>query len=143
MAKPEWGSKRFCQNKECEVSSYYDFDREPVHCPACGAGYDPETVLKSRRARSVPVEDPKDDREEEVEDDLDDDDDDDDNDGAEGEDVSGDDNAVLADEDAQDEVVPKIDEDRLGEADDDEGLVENDDLDGSQGSDGDEDDVTY
>lgn len=140
MAKPEWGSKRFCQNKECEVFSYYDFDREPVHCPACGMGYDPETVLKSRRARSVPVEEPKDESDEEVEDDLEDDDDGADEEGTDG---SGDDDAVLSEEDGQGEVVPKIDEDRLGEADDDDDLVDDDDLDGSEDSTGDGDDETY
>jgi len=140
VAKPEWGSKRFCQSKECEVYSYYDFDREPVHCPACGMGYDPETVLKSRRARSVPAEDPKNEsEEEEAEDDLDDED------GAdeEGEDGSGDDDTVLSDEDEPGEVVPKIDEDRLGEADDSDDLVDDGDLDGSEDSRGDRDDETY
>ena len=145
MAKPELGSKRFCQNKECEVYSYYDFCREPVRCPACGWEYDPETVLKSRRARNVPVEEPKDDSDEideDVEDDLDEDEDEDgaDEDGGEG---SGDGDEVLSDDDAGDEEVPKIDEARLGEGEDDDDLVGDSDLDGSGEPDEEEEDLSY
>lgn len=51
VAKPEWGMKRVCPN--CGAR-YYDMHREPVMCPKCGAAYDPETLLKTRRARPAP-----------------------------------------------------------------------------------------
>ena len=52
MAKPEWGMKRICPN--CSTR-YYDMQHEPIMCPKCGAAYDPETVLKTRRTRPQPV----------------------------------------------------------------------------------------
>ncbi len=59
MAKPEWGTKRICQS--CSAP-FYDLKRDPIMCPKCGATFDPEAVLKSRRARGSdeePVEKPK------------------------------------------------------------------------------------
>lgn len=49
MAKPEWGMKRICQS--CGAK-FYDLQRSPILCPKCGAEFDPETVLRSRRGRS-------------------------------------------------------------------------------------------
>ena len=49
MAKPEWGSKRTCQS--C-ATVFYDFHREPIVCPSCGATVEPEPVVKSRRSRN-------------------------------------------------------------------------------------------
>src|SRR5579883_2200659 len=57
MAKPEWGTKRICPN--CGAR-YYDLNREggPV-CPKCHTAYDPDALLKTRRARpATPVEEP-------------------------------------------------------------------------------------
>lgn len=51
MAKPEWGTKRQCQS--CGAK-YYDFHRTPIVCPACGATFDPEAILKARRPRPAP-----------------------------------------------------------------------------------------
>ena len=51
VAKPEWGSKRICQS--CG-SKFYDFDKEPIVCPSCGATFDPEAILKSRRGKPLP-----------------------------------------------------------------------------------------
>ena len=48
MVKAEWGLKRICPN--CGTR-YYDFRKDPPTCPACGTVYDPEALLKSRRAR--------------------------------------------------------------------------------------------
>lgn len=48
MAKPEWGTKRLCQG--CGTK-FYDFGRAPIVCPQCGAEFDPDTLLKSRRSR--------------------------------------------------------------------------------------------
>lgn len=53
MVKAEWGLKRICPN--CGTR-YYDFHKEPPACPACGTVYDPEALLKSRRARPGVVE---------------------------------------------------------------------------------------
>ncbi len=48
MAKPEWGVKRVCQS--CAIK-FYDMARSPITCPKCGARFDPEALLKSRRNR--------------------------------------------------------------------------------------------
>lgn len=56
MAKPEWGVKRICPS--CGAR-YYDMRKDPPVCPTCGAPFDPEALLKSRRARPAPVDDTK------------------------------------------------------------------------------------
>ncbi|SME92567.1 TIGR02300 family protein [Tistlia consotensis] len=57
MAKPEWGSKRICQS--CGAK-FYDLGKDPIVCPACGATFDPEAVLKSRRGKPLaPKEKPR------------------------------------------------------------------------------------
>lgn len=56
MAKPEWGVKRLCPS--CGTR-YYDMRKEPPVCPTCATPYDPEALLKSRRARPAPVDDTK------------------------------------------------------------------------------------
>ena len=48
MAKREWGVKRLCQS--C-ATKFYDLCRSPIACPQCGARFDPEALLKSRRSR--------------------------------------------------------------------------------------------
>ena len=53
MAKPEWGTKRICPS--CGAR-YYDLRKDPPVCPSCGTTFDPEALLKSRRARPAPVE---------------------------------------------------------------------------------------
>lgn len=50
MAKPEWGTKRICHS--CGAM-FYDLRRDPIVCPKCGAQYDPEQILKSRRSRAA------------------------------------------------------------------------------------------
>ena len=55
MVKMEWGVKRICHN--CGAP-FYDLRRDPITCPKCGTQYDPEAILKSRRARA-PVAEPK------------------------------------------------------------------------------------
>jgi uncharacterized protein (TIGR02300 family) len=50
LAKPEWGSKRICPS--CGTR-YYDLLREPVVCPKCSTPFDPEALLRARRARPV------------------------------------------------------------------------------------------
>ena len=57
MGKKERGIKRICQ--ECGVL-YYDLEKNPIICPKCGAEFDPEAILKSRRTRPlVPVNEEK------------------------------------------------------------------------------------
>jgi uncharacterized protein (TIGR02300 family) len=56
VAKPEWGVKRICPN--CGAR-YYDMRKDPPVCPTCGTQYDPEALLKSRRARPIPADDAK------------------------------------------------------------------------------------
>ncbi len=54
MAKPEWGTKRICPS--CGAR-YYDLLRDPVVCPKCSTPFDPEALLRARRARpAAPVE---------------------------------------------------------------------------------------
>lgn len=53
VAKPEWGTKRICPS--CGAR-YYDLRKDPPICPTCGAEFDPEALLKSRRARPIPAE---------------------------------------------------------------------------------------
>ena len=50
MSKLEWGTKRTCQS--C-AAHFYDMRKDTIICPKCGATYDPEAVLKSRRGRVV------------------------------------------------------------------------------------------
>ena len=53
MVKPEWGVKRICHS--CGAP-FYDLRKNPIVCPKCGAVYDPEAILKSRRTRAPVVE---------------------------------------------------------------------------------------
>ena len=50
MANPEWGKKRNCL--ACNTK-YYDFNKSPIICPSCGTEFDPDTNLKSRKAKSL------------------------------------------------------------------------------------------
>ena len=52
MAKQEWGTKRLCPN--CGTR-YYDMHHDPIVCPRCGAAFDPEALLKTRRTRTAAV----------------------------------------------------------------------------------------
>ncbi len=55
MANPELGAKQICPN--CQ-SKFYDLGRRPATCPKCGATFDPEEAVRSRRmrARATPVD---------------------------------------------------------------------------------------
>ena len=50
MAKPEWGIKRICSS--CNTK-YYDFNKSPIICPSCGAEFDPEYYLKTKKNKGV------------------------------------------------------------------------------------------
>ena len=48
MAKPEWGRKRTCQ--VCG-KKYYDFNKSPVICPSCGAKFDTDLFLRTKKIK--------------------------------------------------------------------------------------------
>ena len=48
MAKADLGTKRACL--ACGMR-FYDFRRNPIICPGCGAEFDPENIIKSRKGR--------------------------------------------------------------------------------------------
>jgi len=51
MPKEEWGVKRLCPN--C-ATRFYDLQRDPMTCPACGSEFDVETLTatKGKSART-------------------------------------------------------------------------------------------
>ena len=50
MPKAELGLKRGCLS--CAMK-FYDFNRTPIICPGCGAEFDPEALVRSRRGRAA------------------------------------------------------------------------------------------
>jgi uncharacterized protein (TIGR02300 family) len=48
VVKPAWGIKRTCQS--CDAK-FYDMRHQPIVCPKCGAIFDAEASLKTRRSR--------------------------------------------------------------------------------------------
>ena len=50
MAKPEWGKKRTCQS--CGTK-YYDLNKTPMICPSCGAEFDPDLLLRTKKGKSL------------------------------------------------------------------------------------------
>ena len=50
MAKPEWGKKRTCQ--KCGTK-YYDLNKTPMICPSCGAEFDPDMLLRTRKGKNL------------------------------------------------------------------------------------------
>jgi uncharacterized protein (TIGR02300 family) len=48
MAKADLGKKRACL--ACGMR-FYDLNRNPIECPGCGAEFDPENIIKSRKGR--------------------------------------------------------------------------------------------
>lgn len=49
MTKPNWGLKRTCQS--CGAR-FYDLNKEEIVCPKCEAEFDPEAILKTKRAKA-------------------------------------------------------------------------------------------
>ena len=56
MAKAELGVKRSCLS--CNMR-FYDFNRNPIICPGCGAEFDLENLIKSSRSPGAPRAKPK------------------------------------------------------------------------------------
>ena len=52
MAKPEWGRKRTCQ--VCG-KKFYDLNKSPIICPSCGAEFDPDFFLKTKKGKTIPL----------------------------------------------------------------------------------------
>ena len=50
MAKAELGKKRVCLS--CNMR-FYDFDRNPIICPGCGAEFDPQRHTKSVKSPRI------------------------------------------------------------------------------------------
>ena len=50
MAKPEWGKKRTCQ--VCG-KKYSDLNKTPMICPSCGAEFDLDITLRTRKGKSL------------------------------------------------------------------------------------------
>ena len=71
MAKADLGKKRACL--ACGMR-FYDFSRSPIICPGCGAEFDPENIIKSRKGRPAAKTTPRDDAEATDDDHIDDDD---------------------------------------------------------------------
>ena len=51
MAKAELGVKRTCLS--CNMR-FYDFNRNPIICPGCGAEFDAEDLIKSLKNSALP-----------------------------------------------------------------------------------------
>ena len=116
MAIKERGVKRTCQ--ACG-GVFYDLLNDPIICPKCGAEYDPESILKSRKTRLPTI------GEEEVKIENDDADASDDNDIAEVELGEDNDDVILPDVD--DEDVDVVEDDPLiSDEDPNEELIDND-----------------
>ena len=99
MAQSDLGIKRICQ--ACGAR-YYDLNTHPITCPACGTPFDPEAILKSRRARVVnddkpAVSKPEPDTEADDADEVDLEEEDKDE-------IDGDDDALLEDDDPQADI---------------------------------------
>ena len=122
MAKADLGTKRACL--ACGMR-FYDFSRNPILCPGCGAEFDPENIIKSRKGRPAAktmsranVDATEDDQIEDDDDaaeltdavvDKNDDDDigfDDDNDV----DVDDDGPGIIQDDISDDELLPNLDD---------------------------------
>ena len=118
MAIKERGVKRTCQ--ACG-GVFYDLLNDPIICPKCGAGYDPEAILKSRKTRLPTM------AEQEVKIENDDADASDKNDIADVELEDENDDVILPDVDDEEADVNVVEDDPLiSDEDSDEELIDND-----------------
>ena len=122
MVKADLGTKRACL--ACGMR-FYDFSRSPIICPGCGAEFDPENIIKSRKGRPAAKaaarnnSDSADDDQMEDDDNADelvasvvDDNDDDDIDFDDDDDVDVDDDGpgIIQDDISDDELLPNLDD---------------------------------
>lgn len=54
VVKPEWGLKRACIN--CAVR-FYDMNKKPITCPACGSVIEFATSTRGRKAKGDKAKD--------------------------------------------------------------------------------------
>ena len=71
MAKADLGTKRACL--ACGMR-FYDFGRSPIICPGCGAEFDTENIIKSRKGRPAAKSAARDDSDAADDDQMEDDD---------------------------------------------------------------------
>ena len=116
MAIKERGVKRTCQ--ACG-GVFYALLNDPIICPKCGAEYDPESILKSRKTRLPTI------GEEEVKIENEDADASDENDIAEVE-LEEDDNDDVILPDVDDDVDVVEDDPLISDEDPNEELIDND-----------------
>ena len=50
MTKPELGTKRLCAG-----AKFYDLNKDPIHCPKCGAVYELVVATRPVRPEATPV----------------------------------------------------------------------------------------
>jgi uncharacterized protein (TIGR02300 family) len=60
VAKPDLGAKRQCQS--C-ATKFYDFNRDPIVCPKCGAVFHATSLTRAARAPDEEAESEKDEAE--------------------------------------------------------------------------------
>ena len=60
MAKPDLGAKRQCQS--C-ATKFYDFNRDPILCPKCGAAFHVTSILRAAHPADEEAEGEKDEAE--------------------------------------------------------------------------------
>lgn len=108
MAKADLGTKRACL--ACGMR-FYDFSRSPIICPGCGAEFDPENIIKSRKGRPAAKTTLRDDAD------------------ATDDDLIDDDDAVLNDavvDDNDDDDIDFDDDDDVDVDDDGPGIIQDD-----------------
>jgi len=108
MAKADLGTKRACL--ACGMR-FYDFSRSPIICPGCGAEFDPENIIKSRKGRPSAKTTARDDAD------------------ATDDDLIDDDDAVLNDavvDDNDDDDIDFDDDDDVDVDDDGPGVIQDD-----------------
>ena len=115
MAKADLGKKRACL--ACGMR-FYDLNRSPIECPGCGAEFDPQNIIKSRKGRPLAKSAARDD------DNVTDDNQIDDDDGNDLTDAAVDDN--------NDDDIEFDGEDELGVDDDGPGIIQDDISDGDE-----------
>ena len=113
MAKADLGTKRACL--ACGMR-FYDFGRSQIICPGCGAEFDPENIIKSRKSRPAAKTTSR------ANADVTDDDQIDDDDAGTLTDAAVDDN--------DDDGIDFDDDDDVGEVDDGPGIIQDDISDG-------------
>ena len=110
MAKADLGTKRACL--ACGMR-FYDFSRSPIICPGCGAEFDPENIIKSRKGRPAAKSAARDD-----------------SDAADDDQMKGDDNAdeLVANvvDDNDDDDIDFDDDDDVDVDDDGPGIIQDD-----------------